>query len=51
MGISIGALDVLDVVELEHDVDLNIMPSQEAVDRPPDPQLGIEGDERFAVKL
>ena len=45
------ALDVLDVVELEHDLNLNIMTPQEAVDRSPDRQIGIKRDERLAVQL
>ena len=36
------ALDVLDVVEFEHDVDLHVVTAQEAVDRPPDRQIGIK---------
>ena len=44
-------LDVLDVVELEHDFDLHVMPPQEAVNRPPDRQIGIKRDKRLAVKL
>ena len=46
-----GPLDVLDVVELEHDLDVHIVMAQEAIDRPADRQLGVEGDERLAVQL
>ena len=46
-----GSLDVFDIIEFEHDFDVDVVVAEEAVDRTPDRQVRVEGDERLAVQL
>src|SRR4051794_9063612 len=46
-----GTLDVLDVVKLKHDLDVDIVMTEAAIDGPADRQVTIEGHEVFTVEL
>src|SRR5262249_19350554 len=46
-----GLFDGLDVIELHHGVDLDVVLPERAVDRPADGQPGVKRDERLAVEV
>src|SRR4051812_49897340 len=46
-----GTLDVLDVIELKHDLDVDIVMTEAAIDGPANRQVAIESHESLAIKL